>query len=282
MYKKINFSELGGMPFDAQTLEFMQVAYTDISSCLTAMIGDNVIVAGCIVSGDSVSAGWVIVGGELLPFAASKTGVLKTFIIQELKTSLVFENAQQKQIEITRFAQFGSNDNSIAWNSLTRLPSYATIASHIKSETNPHKVTKNQIGLGNLPNAISDDASVNKSDVIASTAAVNSAMASANNIVASGRVALNVAANYVHINLPQPLANVEKCQLVVGVFYQFIEDNPDARVLYTYRPDFIETYGISHDNVANTTQIRMTYDRSKMGDSPLYKYYAIYSILKIG
>lgn len=177
MHKNINFSELAGLPFDQQTLEFMQSAYSELSGCLAAMIGDNVIVAGCIVSGNSVSAGWIITGGQLLPFVASETGVLETFIIQEAVTSLIFENAQQKQIEFSRFAQFGTNDKAIRWDSLTRLPSLASmsdsLSKHLSNQGNPHKVTKAQVGLGDIPNAISDSTTLASSTTLATSKAVS-------------------------------------------------------------------------------------------------------------
>ncbi|MDR2002159.1 MAG: hypothetical protein LBQ74_03940 [Prevotella sp.] len=180
MHKNINFSELAGLPFDQQTLEFMQSAYSELSGCLAAMIGDNVIVAGCIVSGNSVSAGWIITGGQLLPFAASETGVLETFIIQESIASLIFENAQQKQIEFSRFAQFGTNDKAIRWDSLTRLPSLASMADslskHLSNQDNPHKVTKAQVGLSNIPNAISDSTTLVSSTTLATSKAVNAVL----------------------------------------------------------------------------------------------------------
>lgn len=44
---------------------------------------------------------------------------------------------------------------------------------HILNTNNPHKVTKSQVGLGNLPNAKTDDANVNDSNILATTAMVH-------------------------------------------------------------------------------------------------------------
>ncbi|WP_223151659.1 hypothetical protein [Chitinophaga varians] len=46
------------------------------------------------------------------------------------------------------------------------------IANHVANQNNPHGVTKAQVGLGNLPNAVSDATDQNKSDVLATSAAV--------------------------------------------------------------------------------------------------------------
>ncbi len=191
MNKHINFSNLGGSPFDQQTLEFMQSAYTGISEMLAGVIGDNVIVSGCVVNGNSISAGWVIVGGELLPFAASQTGVQATFVVRELTESLVFEDGNSKPVEITRYAEFGTSGNAIGWDTLKRLPQ--TISEHILSKANPHGVTKAQVGLGNLPNAMSDNVSSNASNVLASTAMVHNAIK--DRIVYTGRMELSLSAS---------------------------------------------------------------------------------------
>lgn len=46
------------------------------------------------------------------------------------------------------------------------------IANHVANLNNPHGVTKAQVGLGNLPNAVSDATDQNQSDVLATSAAV--------------------------------------------------------------------------------------------------------------
>jgi hypothetical protein len=49
---------------------------------------------------------------------------------------------------------------------------YEQLQSHLADHANPHAVTKVQIGLGNLPNALSDAINLNSSETLASSAAV--------------------------------------------------------------------------------------------------------------
>ncbi|NLR66934.1 hypothetical protein HGH92_21680 [Chitinophaga varians] len=46
------------------------------------------------------------------------------------------------------------------------------IANHVASQSNPHNVTKAQVGLANVPNTVSDATDQNASDVLATSAAV--------------------------------------------------------------------------------------------------------------
>jgi len=54
-------------------------------------------------------------------------------------------------------------------------PDLSGITSHIGNKSNPHAVTKSQIGLGNLPNAKSDSVSSNSSSQLATSKAVKTA-----------------------------------------------------------------------------------------------------------
>lgn len=49
---------------------------------------------------------------------------------------------------------------------------YEALQSHLANNSNPHQVSKEQIGLGNIPNAISSAITENKTDVLATSAAV--------------------------------------------------------------------------------------------------------------
>ena len=55
---------------------------------------------------------------------------------------------------------------------------------HKEDYTNPHQVNKKQVGLSNIPNAKSDDPNVNNSEILATTAAINTVYTSLNEHVA--------------------------------------------------------------------------------------------------
>jgi hypothetical protein len=177
IHRGYDFSQLGGFPINQQRLEWMQTAYAELSGGLAALFGDNTIVSGCIVNGNNVSDGWIVYDGELLPFIGTQTGVLDTFLIREAQTPLTFKDSSQKNVQFSRFAQFGTSDNTIPWDNLRRLPSLASMAEylskHLADKDNPHKVTKAQVGLGNLPNAVSDSTTLASGTTLATSKAVS-------------------------------------------------------------------------------------------------------------
>jgi|SRR5688572_29239778 len=65
------------------------------------------------------------------------------------------------------------------------------IDDHIGDLDNPHQVTKNQVGLGNLPNAISNSYTLNDANTLATSAALYAlAQSIINKIIISGKIAI--------------------------------------------------------------------------------------------
>lgn len=173
------FNEPDGFPLNQQRLEWMQAAYSEIFDGLTAMIGNNVIVSGCIIAGNTVSDGWVVLNGTLYPFKGTTAGVQAYIHVREIKTPLTFKNGQKKEVQFYKYAEFGSGEGAVAWSALTRLYSIKEISEHLNKKDNPHSVTKAQIGLGNLPNAKTDNTGVSDSNILATSKMVNDALTSA-------------------------------------------------------------------------------------------------------
>jgi hypothetical protein len=91
-----------GFPYSAQTLRFMQEAFTRPLADLCKAHGSNFIAWGCDVSGGSITAGAIVVDGELLPFEA---GVYNAkFKIEESSTNVVYEDQVQRSAYFTRKA----------------------------------------------------------------------------------------------------------------------------------------------------------------------------------
>lgn len=152
IHKGFDFSQNGGFPINQQRLEYMQSAYSDLSQAFASLIGDNVIVSGCVTNGTNVSDGWICVGGELLPFVGSPSQT--TFLIRETKTPLFFQDGQNKEVQFSRFAQFGTGVDAKQWSGLSRL-----------------KLLKD---LSKLPTRFTDNPKVSDSDILATSKAVNS------------------------------------------------------------------------------------------------------------
>lgn len=187
--KRIDFTKLGGFPLTQDTLAFMQLAYQEAVAGLAKLAGDNVIVSGMADNGTAVTDGWILVNGELLPFQAGNKQTY--FIITETTGDETFEDDSVKTVYYTRQARFGSGAGQIAYASLTRLDDLKTLNANVASLAasltalsqaltaheadmdNPHGVTADQVGLGNLPNAKSDSYTLDDSDTLATSKAVN-------------------------------------------------------------------------------------------------------------
>jgi len=111
MYKDIDFPKVDGFPFDQETFDFMQDGYKDAIDAVAAAYGDLVIVSGVPDLGASWGNGWVVVGGELLPFI----GGIKAarIIVQEAIENAVFENTQSKPVYFTRTAVLASSGGNL-------------------------------------------------------------------------------------------------------------------------------------------------------------------------
>lgn len=110
-----DFTQPGGFPLDQDILDKMQDNTT--LAATAALLGGNLcILKGCVVVGDDVTAGVVVINGEVLPFVA---GVLSTHvIIIEATNNLVYEDGSVKGTEKLRYAQFG--DGAYAWADFKR------------------------------------------------------------------------------------------------------------------------------------------------------------------
>ncbi len=240
MHKGFIFNEPDGFPLNQQRLETMQSAYSEIFDGLAAMIGDNVIVAGCVVAGNTVSDGWVVLNGTLYPFKGTTAGVQALIMIRDIKTPLTFKNGQRKEVQFNKFVEFGTGAGAIAWSNLTRLSSIKEISEHLSKKDNPHKVTKAQIGLGNLPNATTDDARVSNSEVLATSKMVNNALTGASAYLRRHLTAADCPPDNTEDITSFLVKEVIVCKMgkYVSLTYRLTNDNwsEDSSSLYLYAP----------------------------------------------
>lgn len=161
----LNFDNEGGLMTFQEVLSFMQVAYTDVLGHLAGFIGNNVIISGCEVVAGNISGGVVIINGEVLPFEGGvNTGYMT---IQEDVTNMLYQVGGSKPFYVAR--KMVPAVSGVAVESLIRL---STIKAHYANTSNPHNVTKGQVGLGNLPNAKSDTITLDSSESLATSKAV--------------------------------------------------------------------------------------------------------------
>lgn len=189
--KRIDFSKTGGFPTTQNTLDFMQQAYVNAIQALADLAGNRVIISGMEENNNQVSDGWIVWDGELLPFTG---GPKQTHILIEEETgSEIFEgDTAATEVYHTRKARFGGS--TLLYSDLVRLDKIKVLQSNLNDLTlalnshqenlgNPHEVTKDQVGLGNLPNEVGTHPLLYENHALASMEAVKRAY----RVIYSGR-----------------------------------------------------------------------------------------------
>lgn len=103
---KIDFSHLGGMPVTQDRLDFLQQSYTAGFTAIAKLCGDKTILQGVENSGGTVSDGWIVINGEILPFVGG--ALAANVIIVETPTSYTFADGSSHDVEFVRYATLGS------------------------------------------------------------------------------------------------------------------------------------------------------------------------------
>ncbi len=113
----VDFLQTGGFPLEANSLKFMQDAYT-IFNKLGELSGDKTILSGCELEGGNITDGVIYVNGEVLTF---KGGIPQTsIVIVEEVEDAEFEDGQVHPTYKTKYATFGTSGNSIPWSEFKR------------------------------------------------------------------------------------------------------------------------------------------------------------------
>lgn len=96
MQFEIDFTQQDGLWVFQETLAKMQGSYKDSITALVSIFGDKTILTGCEVSGTNITSGWIISGGELLPFVG---GTAKARVVLNTVTGTeFFDDGSQKPI----------------------------------------------------------------------------------------------------------------------------------------------------------------------------------------
>ena len=105
MYKRIDFSKLEGLATYQDTLDFLQTSYREAISAVAKAFGSRVIVTGVTDLGASYSDGWVVIDGELMPFAGGlKAGRI---VVEEIADTELFNDGSIQTVYYTKRAKQG-------------------------------------------------------------------------------------------------------------------------------------------------------------------------------
>jgi len=121
---QLNIVREEGFPTTRKTFEFLQQAYGSAIEHLCRMHGDNLILHGVVVGGTTISAGAVVINGELLPFEQSIIGGGGTqnarIEIVERTEPVIYQSGELLPAYVTRVARIGVG-GTIPFTALRRM-----------------------------------------------------------------------------------------------------------------------------------------------------------------
>ncbi|GGH78105.1 hypothetical protein HNQ91_003949 [Filimonas zeae] len=106
MNKTIDFSQAGGLYIYQDTLDYMQKAYGDVLDAVGGFLGSRFILSGCVEQNGTVSDGWLVMNGEVLPFSASLKADYVT--IENSSATEQFEDGEQKSVYLQKRAKLST------------------------------------------------------------------------------------------------------------------------------------------------------------------------------
>lgn len=145
------------------------------------------------------------------------------------------------------------------------------LEAHINNTNNPHGVTKTQVGLGNLPNAKSDDIDRDDSNTLATSKAVNDLRSSIQNkiagtgqahignigaVVANGNVGsvVNQGGNSSAVTITHNLNIVGNYQVIGGFLSNAANYMSDATVTWAWKNAGANSFALIMRETAGATQ----------------------------
>lgn len=135
MYKRIDFSKLEGLATYQDTLDFLQISYREAISAIAKAFGSKVIVTGITDQGATFSDGWVVIDGELMPFA----GGLKAdrIVVEEIADTEIFNDGSIQTVYYTKGAKLGIT-GGFAFSDFVRVDTLSAISLGLKNLITAH------------------------------------------------------------------------------------------------------------------------------------------------
>ena len=125
----INFVQTGGFPVKAERLQELQTAYS-IFNQFGNLAGNLTILSGCVVTGVTVSSGYVVINSEVLPFQGGT--LASDVIIIQNESSKEFKNGEVKVVHYERIAVFGTSEDSFSWANFKRIDPIVSLMTRLE------------------------------------------------------------------------------------------------------------------------------------------------------
>lgn len=125
MNQEIDLTQPGVLYTYQETLKFLQDAYKPSIDALVQLFGDKIIVQGCVVTGGSITSGWVVFNGQLLPVVG---GTVQSYVFLETTvTNEQYDDGMSRPIYTKKQLKFTSTaGGNTAWSLFKNLPYSST------------------------------------------------------------------------------------------------------------------------------------------------------------
>lgn len=98
----LDLSNLGGLPFTQDRLDFLQQSYLAAFGAIAKLCGDKVILTGVVSDGVNVTDGWIAYNGELIPFIGG--AIAAQVKINTVAVPFTFGDATIHDVQFTKTA----------------------------------------------------------------------------------------------------------------------------------------------------------------------------------
>jgi len=132
---KANFLDKQSYPMSSETGDFLQQMIV-MTARLSSMGGTNYILSGCLKTGNNISDGFVVLGGEILPFKASVLDSTGKIQINEVYTHVNVYDTVYPKAYTERYVTTGSVGVTYLWATLVQVPTLAQLSTSIANINN--------------------------------------------------------------------------------------------------------------------------------------------------
>lgn len=185
MFKTIKLDNTGGLYTYQETLDWLQTAYSQLLDAIAGSYGDKVIISGLTIAGGTVSSGWVVINGELLPFVSG--AVADYAYVETATTNEQYDDTSTKPTYFIKRVKLATvpTGSTFPFSDLVRLPfttgSAATLKDALATIQNTFKSIVNLEPCVILSGCVvsSVNTGTSKCSISAGTVMINGAMVSA-------------------------------------------------------------------------------------------------------
>lgn len=125
----INWTGRSNFPLSIDSMVFLQEMIKQ-SATLAEIGGDKYILSGCELEGTNVSAGYIVLNGEILPFTG---GIIQEYVfIKEVKRSVTASGYDFPDVYTSRTVEFGINDIRYKWDDFKRVQTNMQLSAAIE------------------------------------------------------------------------------------------------------------------------------------------------------